>query len=196
MAGKDIDLSPYLRAARIEADLVLMTIRDKGMKRFGKVFALSAFFISAAYFGVYLPPQNKISRLQREIDAARALSDVSAKYLDLRDQLAVVYGTLPQLKDQQQWLSNAMIESLQAENLTPEMFQPVVESESSGLIFQTSTVQLELKFNDLYRWLLRLESAKHLMHVYTLDVAKTATLPGLNIVSASVMTAIPKKRFN
>ena len=197
MAEKgEINVDIYVKAIKAEAEIVLTTIRDKGAKRFGKAFGMSAIMIAAAYFGVYMPPQNKISRLQKEIDAARAMSESGTAYQDLRNQLAGSYGTLPHLKDQQQWLSNAMIDSLRADNLTPEMFRPVAETEASGLIFQTSTVQLTVKFNDIYLWLLRLEGATPLMHVSNLELGKKPDMLGWNTVSASVMTAIPKKRFN
>ncbi|MDD5305305.1 MAG: hypothetical protein PHS14_19585 [Elusimicrobia bacterium] len=196
MAGKQIDLNVYLNAVKAEADLVVTTVRHKGAKRFGKAFGMAGLMIAAAYFGVYKPPQDKISQLTAQIDAAKAMSESSAAYQEVRNQLAGSYGTLPLLKDQQQWLSNAMIDSLRADNLIPELFRPVVETESSGIIFQTSTVQLTLKFNDIYAWLLRLESATPLMHVGSLEIAKKPDMIGMNSVSASVMTAIPKKRFN
>jgi type II secretory pathway component PulM len=196
MAGKDIDLSAYVVPVKAEVNLLVNTIRDKGAKRFGKAFGMAALMIAAAYFGVYLPPQKKISRLQKEIDAARAMSQAGSAYQELRGQLAGSYGTLPHLKDRQQWLSNAMIDSLRADGLTPETFRPVAEIEASGLIFQTSTVQLTLKFADVYTWLIRLEGATPLMHVANLDISKKPDMIGWNSVSASVMTAIPKKRFN
>lgn len=196
MAAKEFDLSIYLNAVKAEASLVITTIRHKGAKRFNKAFGMSGLMIAAAYFGVYKPPQDKISRLTAKIDMARAMSESSSAYQDVRNQLAGSYVTLPLLKDQQQWLSNAMIDSLRADNLTPEVFRPVTETEASGLIFQTSTVQLTLKFNDIYAWLLRLESATPLMHIGHLEIAKKAEMIGMNGVSASVMTAIPRKRFN
>jgi type II secretory pathway component PulM len=196
MAGKEVDLNIYVNAVKAEISVLTTTMRDKGAKRFGKAFAMSGFLIAAAYFGVYMPPQKKISRLQKEIDTAKAMSESGTAYQDLRNALAGSYGTLPLLKDQQQWLSNAMIDSLRADGLTPEMFRPVVESEQSGLIFQTSTVQLTIKFSDVYAWLMRLEGATPLMHVSILEIAKKPEMIGWNSVSASVMTAIPKKRFN
>jgi type II secretory pathway component PulM len=190
------DLQKYVNAAKAEIDLVTATIRDKGAKRFGKAFGIAGAFVFLAYWFVYKPPQSKISRLAKEIEAASAMSASASQYKELRDQLAGSYGTLPLLKDQAQWLSNAMIDSLRADNLTPESFRPVTENESSGLIFQTSSVQMTLRFNDLYAWLLRLESARPLMHIGVLEVSKKTDLLGYNSVNCSVMTAIPKKRFN
>ena len=181
---------------KAEIELVASTMRDKGAKRFSKAFGIAAGFVFAAYWFIYTPPQNKIARLGREIEAARAMSEAGTRYRELRDMLVGSYGTLPYLKDQQQWLSNAMIDSLRADSLTPESFRPVVEQESSGLIFQTSSVVMSVKFNDIYAWLLRLESAKPLMHVSSLDISKKAEMIGVNGVTASVMTAIPKMRYD
>jgi len=196
MAGKDIDVMALLGPVKTEAELVIATVRLRGAKRFGKAFAIAGAFVALAYFVIYKPPQDNISRLQKEIDTARAMSESGTAYQDLRGQLASSYGILPHMKDQQQWLSNAMIDSLRADSLTPELFRPVVETEVSGLIFQTSTVQLTIKFSDLYAWLMRLESARPLMHLSTLDIAKKNDMLGWNVVGASVMTAIPKKRYN
>jgi hypothetical protein len=76
------------------------------------------------------------------------------------------------------------------------MFRPVVETEASGIIFQTSTVQLTQKFGDIYTWLQRIEGATPLMHIASLEIVKKGDMLGMNGVTASVMTAIPKKRFN
>ena len=196
MAEKGIDPQVYLNLAKAEADLVIATLRHKGAKVFGKAFGMAGIMIALAYFGIYAPPQNKISRLTAQIAAAKAMSESGAAYQDLRLQLNGSYGTLPQMSDQKQWLSNAMIDSLRADSLTPESFLPVVETENSGIIFQTSSVQLAVKFSDLYSWLQRLESATPLMHVSSIELVKKPESIGYNRVAASVMTAIPKKRFN
>jgi len=196
MAAQQIDLNVYLNLVKAEANLVVTTIRHKGAKRFQKAFAMAGALIVGAYFGIYKPPQDKISRLTMKIETAKAMSQSSAAYQEIRTQLSGSYGSLPLLKDQAQWLSNAMIDSLRVDSLTPELFRPVVESEGSGIIFQTSTVQLTTRFSDVYAWLLRIEGATPMMHVSSLEVTKKPDMIGMNVVSASVMTAIPKKRFD
>lgn len=197
MAGKEIniDVQVYLNVVKAEADLLITTIRHKGAKRFQKAFMISGLLIAAAYFGIYKPPQDKISRLTMQIETAKAMSQSSSAYQEIRTQLVGSYGSLPHVKDQQQWLSNAMIDSLRVDNLTPERFPPIIETEASGIVFQTSSVELTVKFSDIYNWLLRVESAKPMMHVSNLEVTKKPDMIGMNVVSASVMTAIPKKRF-
>lgn len=196
MAAKQIDLNVYVNLVKAEANLVVTTIRHKGAKRFQKAFAMAGALVAGAYFGIYKPPQDKISRLTAQIETAKAMSESSAAYQDIRTQLAGSYGSLPLLKDQQQWLSNALIDSLRADNLTPELFRPVIETETSGIIFQTSTVQLTTNFNAIYNWLLRIEGASPMMHVSSLEITKKQDMIGMNVISASVMTAIPKKRFD
>ena len=196
MAAGEIDLSVYIKAIKSEIDLVVTTIRDKGAKRFGRALGVAAAAVFAAYWFIYTPPQSKIARLGKEIEAARAMSQSAVRYRELRDLLVGSYGSLPFLKDQQQWLSNAMIDSLRADGLTPDSLRPVVENEVNGLVFQTSSVVMSLKFNDTYAWLLRLESARPLMHVGLLEVTKKDDMIGINIISCSVMTAIPKTRYN
>ena len=196
MAQKGIDPQVYLNLAKAELDLVVATLRHKGAKVFGKAFGMAGIMIAIAYFGVYKPPQDKISRLTAQIAAARAMSESGAAYQDLRTQLSGSYGTLPKMTEQKQWLSNAMIDSLRADSLTPDSFLPVVETENSGIIFQTSSVQLVIKFSEVFSWLQRLEGATPLMHVSNIELVKKPEMIGQNLVAASVMTAIPKKRFD
>ena len=157
---------------------------------------MAALLVLVGYWFFYKPPQKKIARLSMDIESARAMSAAGSQYQELRAQLSTSYGNLPYQKDQQQWLSNAMIDSLRVAELTPEVFRPVVENEVSGIVFQNSTVQLTVKFGELYSWLVRLESASPLMHVSAIQLLKKADTSGVNTVTCTVMTAIPKKRFN
>lgn len=195
MAEK-IDPQVVLAFVKSEVEIMVSTIRDKGGKRFGKAFGLAGAMVALAYFGLYSPPQAKMKKLQREIDKAKAMSEAGGQYKDIRDQLGAAYSHLPQMKDREQWLSNAMIDSLRADNLTPDSFKPVSENELSGLIFQSSTVQLTLRFEQFYDWLMRLEGAKPLMHVQSFDVQKKPEQLSWNGVTCEVTTVIPKRRFN
>lgn len=194
--AQDIDLKPYVAMAQAELDLVVSTLREKGSKRFGKVLAIAGIMVFLAYAGLYLPPRKKAARLQAEIDAARTLSEFGVRYKELRDQLALSYRQLPLMSDREVFLSNAVIDSLKAEGLTPETFQPVREQEQSGLVFQVSNIAMPAKFNAFYSWLVRLESAKPLMHLQAVSLDKKADAVGHNNVQAQITTVIPKKRFN
>lgn len=194
--AQNIDLNPYVDLAKAELEMALATIREKGGKRFGKAFGIAGIMVFLAYAGVYAPPKKKSARLQSEIDAARTLSQYGTQYKDLRDRLAASYAQLPQVKDKDMFLSNAVIDSLKAEGLTPETFQPVREQELSGLVFQASNITMPVKFSEFYSWVARLESAKPLMHLQTADLTKKPDMVGVNAVQAEIATVIPKKRFN
>lgn len=194
--AQNIDLKPYVAAAQAEIDMLVSTFREKGGKRFGKAFGISAIMVFAAYAGLYAPPRKKIARLQSEIDAARKLSEFGVRYKGLRDQLSANYGQLPLMKDKEMFLSNAVIDSLKAEGLTPETFQPVREQEQAGLLFQASNIAMPVRFSEFYSWIQRLEGAKPLMHLQSVDLTKKTENIGLNTVQAEITTVIPKKRFN
>ncbi len=138
----NIDLKPYVAALQGEFDMLVSTMREKGAKRFGKALAISSVLVFASYAGLYAPPRKKSARLQSEIDAARKLSEFGTQYKDLRDQLAASYAQLPTLADKEMFLSNAVIDSLKAEGLTPENFQPVREQEQTGLVFQSCSIAM------------------------------------------------------
>lgn len=192
----NIDLKPLADLAKAELEMVMNTVKEKGGKRFGKAFGIAGIMVFVAYAGVYAPPKKKAARLQSEIDAARELSQFGAQYKDLRDQLAAIYVQLPDMKDKEMFLSNAVIDSLKAEGLTPETFQPVREQEQAGLVFQASNIAMPVKFGEFYSWVVRLETAKPLMHLQTVELAKKSDLIGVNTVQAEITTVIPKKRYN
>jgi type II secretory pathway component PulM len=194
--AQNIDPKVLLAQALSELDLIVTTVRTKGAKRFLKPVAISLIAVCATYILVYAPPKKKKARLQSEIDAARTLSEFGQQYKDLRDSLASCYAQLPQPKDREMFLSNAVIDSLKAESLTPETFQPVREQEQAGLIFQASNIAMPVKFADFYSWLVRVESAKPLMHLQTLELLKKSDVIGLNAATAEITTVIPKKRYN
>ena len=193
---KTINMKLVLAVVKDEADVVVNTLRDKGPKRFAKVFALSGACMALAYFGVYRPPQEKILRLTREIAKTRAMFEAGAQYKDLREQLSVAYAALPQMPERDQWLASSLMESLRAESLTPDLIRPANETEASGLIFQLSGIEQTVGFGEFHRWLMRLERAKPLMHVHSIDMNKKLEPLGMNGVLCEVMTVIPKKRFN
>lgn len=191
-----MDLKPYAEAALAEVNVVLGTLRDKGAKRFGRAFGAAAFAVFAAYFLVYVPPQRKSALLQSQIDHAKQMADFGAQYKDLRDQLNAAYNGMPQINDREQWLSNSVRDSLNVAGLVTEDFKPVREQELNGLIFQVSTLSLSLKFAEFFDWLLRLESARPLMQMQSLELTKKRDFPGMNSVNCDISTVIPKKRFH
>lgn len=191
-----MDLKPYAEAVIREFTVVTGTFRDKGPKRFGRAFGAAAFMVFAAYFLVYMPPQKKSERLQAEIDRAKMMADFGAQFKDLRDQLNAAYNGMPQINDREQWLSNSVRDSLNVAGLVTEDFKPIREQELNGLIFQVSTVALSLRFSEFFDWLLRLESARPLMHLQSLELAKKRDNVGYNSVNCDIATVIPKKRFH
>ena len=191
-----IDLTVYTAAVRDEINVVAGALKEKGAKRFGRALGAAAFFVFGAYVCVYLPPQQKSARLQSEIDRAKMLADYGVQYKGLRDQLDWAYAGLPSLADREQWLSNSVRDSLLVGGLEPENFTPVSEKELNGLIFQTSNVALTLKFSEFFDWLLRVENAKPLMHVNTVELSKKINRISYNTATCSIATVIPKKRFH
>ena len=189
-----IDVKPYVEAILREISIVSGTLKEKGSKRFSRTFVLAGFMVFAAYFGVYNPPQKKSARLAAEIKRAKMMSDYSDQYKDLRAKLAAAYTNLPGTAEREQWLSNSMRDSLSAGGLIPEDFRPVREEEASGLVFQTATVSIKLRFSEFFDWLLRLESAKPMMHMASMEFVKKGG-EGYNFATFDVSTVVPVKRF-
>ena len=195
-APKKLDANVYVAAAMEEINTVIGTLKEKGAERFGRAIGGAIFFVAAAYILIYLPPQKKAAALQAQIDHAKQMADYGTQFKDLRDQLNGAYNGLPALTDREQWLSNSVRDSLLAGGLEPENFTPVKESELNGLIFQTSSVALTLRFSDFYDWLLRIENAKPLMHMNSIDLVKKADHLGFNGATCDITTVIPTTRFH
>ena len=189
-------LQPYIAFLKSEADVVLSTIKDRGSKRFSKVFVIAGFMVAGSYMLLLKPPMAKLARLQSRIDKAKTLSEYGAQYKDYRDQLSAAYAALPATKDRQEWLSNALLDSLRADGLLADNFRPIAEEELSGLVFQTASTSLTLEFPKFFSWLTRVESAKPMMHVQSFSIEKKADSPGTNTLSCDVLTVIPKRRLN
>lgn len=189
------DLKPILNAVKLEIEIVAGTLREKGAKRFQRALVVAGFLVFAAYMGVYAPPQKKAARLQSEINHAKQMAEYGEQYKNIRDQLALAYARLPSMNEREQWLSNAVRDSLNIAHLVTEDFRPVREQELNGLVFQSSEVALPMKFSELYDWILRLESARPMMHIQSVSVAKKTEEIGKNAVACEVATVIPKRRF-
>jgi type II secretory pathway component PulM len=190
------DLKPYVDAVVNEFNVVSGAIREKGAKRFGRAFGAAAIAVVLAYFGVYMPPQQKSARLQAEIDKAKSMADFGAQFKDLRDQLNLAYTGMPQITDRDQWLTNSVRDSLNVPGVVTEDFKPIREQELNGMVYQVSSVALSLRFADFFDWLLRLESARPLMQLQSLELGKKKENPGVNSATCEIATVMPKKRFH
>lgn len=191
-----IDPNAILDFVKSELKLVSGVVRDKGGKRFGRAFALAGIMVLIAYAGVYAPSQKKLKLLDREIAAARAMHESGTLYAEMSSALQAVYANLPQIKDRDQWLGNATIDSLRAEGITPESLSTPVDNEVKNIIVQKQVVAMVARFSEFYSWLLRVESAKPLMHVQSVDLGKKDEPIGYNSISCDVTTVIPKRRLN
>ena len=194
MASK-FDLNVYAAAIRDEINVVAGALKEKGAKRFRRALGGAAVLVVAAYLGVYRPPQKTSALLQSKIDKAKLLADYGVQFKDLREKVNAAYAGLPSLTDREQWPSNSVRDSLLVGGLEPENFTPVKENEINGLIFQTSSVALTLRFPEFFDWLLRVENAKPLMHMNSVELTKKTDRIGYNTAVCDLSTVIPKKRF-
>lgn len=191
-----VDLRPYVAAASSEFRLVAGALREKGAERFGKAFGIALAMVAAAYFLIYAPPKRKIGRLLRDLETKKVTAGYAAQYKDLRDKLNAGYALLPQSQDKEQWLYNKTVESLRSASLTPLSTRPAAQSDIAGLAFQTTSIQLQLKFGEFYAWLQSLEATRPLLHLQSMELLKVPDKIGINNVNCEIATVIPLKRFD
>jgi hypothetical protein len=193
-------IKPYVDWFLREFQITVGALQEKGAKRFSRPLSVALILLLGAYMVLYRPPQAKSDALDAQIMAAKTIYDYGERYKTLRDQLASSYARLPPISDREQWLSNSVRELLDKEGLSADSFTPVQESEVSGLLFQKSSVALNLRFAEFYDLLLRMENARPLMHVEAATLSKVsdagnAQTIGYCTTSYVISTMIPKKRF-
>jgi len=145
-----IDISAYTAAVTNEINVVVGAFKEKGAKRFGRRAgrsgvphlrvlrgSLPAAPSRRARAAVRDQPRQAAGRLRRAIQGSARPAELA-------------YAGLPSLKDREQWLSNSVRDSLLVGGLEPENFTPVKENELNGLVFQTSSVILTVRFSEFF----------------------------------------------
>ncbi len=183
-----------LQKAQQEVSMVVSTLKDRGRERFTRTFGIGALAIFFSYWFVYLPPGKKLLGLQRKIDAAKAAATYADQFKDLRDRLNILYGQLPPVTGRDRWLTNAVLDSMKAENIMSDSIVPPAEDEENGFVMQRITVTIQLKFSDLISWLNRIEGTKPLLHIGSVSMTKKDEPLGANGVNVEIGTVIPTKK--
>ena len=195
MAPLNLDpeqLERIIKRVKDEWSIAYSTVKEKGPERFGRTFALGLVAILICYFMVYVPPNKKLSGLQRRIDAAKVAADYADQYKGLHDQLNFLYMILPPSSAREQrWLTNAVLDSMKAENIISDSVVPPEEVIEQGFAVQRQNISTQLKYSELVSWLNRLEANKPLLHVDTLSLTKKTDPLGTNTVDCEIGTVIP-----
>lgn len=192
------DFQAHVNLVSREAEILVNTFREKGAQRFGRAIGAAAFLAFGSYMLLYRPPQVKSERLDAEISKAKTLYENAQKYKELRDQLLGAYSRLPSDKDRSQWLFNSVHESLDKSGLVTENIKSVQEQDYNGFIFQSLPFEVNVRFPELYDWILRVENARPTMHLMSINIAKKTTGDadiGYNSTMCEIGTVIPKKRY-
>jgi type II secretory pathway component PulM len=184
----------YLQKAQQEVSMVISTLRDRGRERFTRTFGIGVLAVFFSYWFVYQPPLKKLAGLQRKIDAAKAAATYADQFKDLRDRLNALYNQLPPLTGRDRWLTNAVLESMKAENIMSDSIVPPSEEEENGFVMQRISVSIQLKFADLMSWLNRIEATRPLLHVGSVEMGKKDEPLGANGVSVEIGTVIPTRK--
>jgi type II secretory pathway component PulM len=198
MAGIKFDAEQFDKAIRrIKEDysIASSTLKEKGAERFGRTFALGLLAIVISYYLIFLPPQKKLSGLQRRIDAAKATADYADQYKGLHDQLNSLYTILPPTSAREQrWLTTAVLDSMKAEGIISDSVVPPEEAIDQGFAIQHQSISTQLKFSELVSWLNRMETNKPMLHVDSLSLMKKPAPLGTNDVNCVIGTVIPLSR--
>lgn len=190
-----IDWKAGLSAVLEEIGLMISTVKEKGVPYFLRPLAVAGMMIFAGYYMVYLPPTNKIKRIEKKLVTSRAVARYSGTYTEFHDRLARIYPQLPQAKDRADWLYKTIIDTLKAQNIVSDALRPPIDDDVGGLIYQTTSVSSKLKFNEVYALIERLESVKPSLQITNLEISKVKEDIGYNKVTCSVDTVIPLRRY-
>lgn len=186
-------LGRLLNVLQDEARLVSYTFRERGTNRFVRPIVLGAFCVGVCYTYLYVPPVKKMKRLDKAVAAAKVASIHADRYKAMRERLLAVYAELPAREQRATWLTDTVVESMKAENLTSDSIQPPDETMQSHFISQKVTVTSRLKFAEIFSWLYRLEGVKPQVQLSSLEVIKGSSEIGINQVACGIMVAIPER---
>ena len=181
----------YIERFQAELGLVSATLREKGVKHFARPLSISALLVLGSYFLVYKPPIRKRALMEKKLASAKEYAKYADEYKSLRDQLNAAAAELPSRPDREGWLTVAVNDSMRAENMVAQSIQPPVEQAQQGFLQQSVSVAMDVKFQELYSWLSRVESVRPLLHVSQIELSKRADKLGYNRVTCSVSTLIP-----
>lgn len=194
MTPIDFDFAKLSETIKSEALLVSGVMREKGVQPFSRTLAVAALALLLSAM-VYNHPIGRRRGLEKRLQAAKATSEYADQYKEVHDQLRRLYRQLPLLKDRDQFLLNALVDSLKAENITPDALKPPAEDEQGNLIYQNVSMSSSLKFAEFVSWLSRIESAKPTMLVTQVGFTKKPEPIGTNSVACVIHTIIPKGRY-
>jgi hypothetical protein len=190
MSGGMAGVGQILETTQREARTVFSTLREKGRERFGRTLLIALALVGGSYKGLYLPAQNKLSMLAQTITSAKTLSENADSYRLLREKLEAGYVQLPAQKDKDQFLMNAVLETLRAEGLMSESLRPPDQVNGELLSSQQTMVNAQLKFTEVLSWLARLEASQPHLHVLELALDKKKDKIGYCDVRVGVGTAV------
>lgn len=176
-----------------EGQLVFSSFRERGTNRFARPIILGAFFIGICYTYLYLPPLKKMKKLDKTMAAAKATSVHADRYKAMRERLLAIYAELPAQEQRATWLTDTVVESMKAGNLTSDSIQPPDETRQSHFISQKVTVVARLSFAEVFSWFYRLEGVKPQVQLSNLEVTKGSEEIGSNQVACGIMVAIPER---
>jgi hypothetical protein len=183
-----------LEAVQREAQTVLFTLRAKGLNRFGRVLVILLAVNAGTYFFVYLPPQNKLARVKRNIAEAKVSSQSADAYRIVRDKLRASYQACPKLKVKDGFIATAFRETLRAEGLTADVKVPD-ESAEMDVAMQSMTQNLPMTFAEALSWLARVEATTPHLHISEFMLAKDTSRPGTCNVQIGMTTAFPSEEL-
>lgn len=166
------------------------SLQDKGYKYFQRPMALGLLLILACYQLLYRAPVVRLKVIESELVATRATVKYAATYKDLRERLQILYSMLPTAKDPEEWLRNAIRESLREEGIVSNSLSSPRSNRVEGYRFLSITVTCEATYKDLATWIARLERGAALIYVESYKLAKKKAPIGMNTAEITITTAI------
>ncbi|MBI4424646.1 MAG: type 4a pilus biogenesis protein PilO [Elusimicrobia bacterium] len=179
---------PYLVE---EALFLARAIRSRGVKHYGKALAYSLGMAFLAHKLVYVSGGEKLSRVERDLEAARATDRYAETYKELDDTLSRFSEQLPPSQAPEEWLLNTVRETMKAEGIISTSLSPVNVSHSGDFKVLSMTIACRARYKELGSWLARMEGSKKLLHVSNLSVSKDGEI-GQNTVNITVSSLLPK----
>lgn len=187
------DITSWISWAGAEAMNLRDMLRIKGGKYFMRPMALGGLMIFCAWHYVYKRSDERMHFVQKELDAIQATHEYAEEWKSLKARLEGLRTRLPsQKRTSNDWLLTYVRQSLREEGLVSRSISRPTVLASKGYQFISIKVQCRASYEEIARWIARLERGKELVLVSHLSVKKKERPIGANQVDVTITSVSMK----
>ncbi len=186
-------LQEAIAAALSDAEIIVSALRERGLRRYARALALSGAILLASHQLAYVRGSSELARVRGSLESVRGASRYVDGYRELEARLKNFSESLPPAENPENWLLAAVRDSMKEEGILSTSLSPIARLEWNQFRIMTLTVTCRVGYPQLSSWISRMENSPKLLHVSKLNLRKDERESGINEVTISVASAVPKE---